>query len=260
MQVVEFGTTFDIQLDPNQGFSGATFSLAKDLRYGGTDITVSGTVPAWPVLSGGGNTVDYTIGGKAATVDAGLGVSDASSATLAGATVTISTGFLAGDTLNFTKQNGITGSYIGTTGVLTLTGSASLAAYQAALDSITYDSTASDPTNSGADLSRTIAWTVTDGKPAVQYHRQYGYARKEPSHACHHERFPREQPDRAHGLRHDRRSRRWPDHLDLRRRNPARNRNRQRLRRLDGQRRRLCARRAHIDREGHELCGRRRLQ
>ena len=30
---------------------------------------------------------------------------------LTGATVTISTGFIAGDTLNFTNQNGITGSY-----------------------------------------------------------------------------------------------------------------------------------------------------
>jgi hypothetical protein len=62
-------------------------------------------------------------------VDAWLSV--AGPATLAGAMVAISAGFLAGDTLNFTNQNGITGSYNASIGVLTLTGSASLANYQA---------------------------------------------------------------------------------------------------------------------------------
>ncbi len=58
--------------------------------------------------------------------------------TLSGAAVSIGTGFLAGDTLNFTNQNGITGSYNAATGVLMLSGTASLANYQAALDSITF--------------------------------------------------------------------------------------------------------------------------
>ena len=44
-------------------------------------------------------------------LDCGLTVSDADNTTLAGATVSISSGFFAGDTLNFTNQNGITGSY-----------------------------------------------------------------------------------------------------------------------------------------------------
>ena len=78
--------------------------------------------------------MNYTPQGAAVAVDAGLVVSDAESATLAGATVAISAGFLAGDTLNFTNQNGIAGSYNASTGVLTLTGSASLANYQAALE------------------------------------------------------------------------------------------------------------------------------
>ena len=37
---------------------------------------------------------------------------------LASATVSISSGFFTGDTLNFTNQNGITGSYNSGTGVL----------------------------------------------------------------------------------------------------------------------------------------------
>jgi hypothetical protein len=41
--------------------------------------------------------VDYAPGGAGVAIDAGLGVSDLSNATLAGATVAISAGFLAGD-------------------------------------------------------------------------------------------------------------------------------------------------------------------
>jgi hypothetical protein len=119
------------------------------------------TVPL--VLSGGGNSVNNTQEGAAVAIDAGLGVSDASGSTLVGATVAIGAGFLAGDTLNFTNQNGIAGSYNATTGVLTLTGSAILATYQAALESITFSSTIGNPSYSDTDLSRTVSWTVTDG-------------------------------------------------------------------------------------------------
>ena len=59
-------------------------------------------------------------------------------------------GFFAGDTLNFTNQNGITGSYDGGTGVLTLTGTDTLAHYQAALRSITFSSARDNPTNLAA--------------------------------------------------------------------------------------------------------------
>ena len=42
------------------------------------------------------------------------------------------------DVLGFTNQNGITGTYSNSTGVLTLAGSASVADYQNALASVTY--------------------------------------------------------------------------------------------------------------------------
>ena len=54
-------------------------------------------------------------------LDSSLTLSDADNTTLAGATVSITSGFFAGDTLNFTNQNGISGSYDSGTGVLTLT-------------------------------------------------------------------------------------------------------------------------------------------
>ena len=50
------------------------------------------------------------------------------------ATVAIGAGLLAGDTLAFTPQSGITGAYNASTGVLTLSGNANLAAYRAALE------------------------------------------------------------------------------------------------------------------------------
>jgi hypothetical protein len=140
---------------------------AGGTNNGGTVFELTGTgfqvAPMPPVLSGGGNSVNYTPQGAPVAVDAGLGVSDAGSATLAGATVAIGAGFVAGDTLNFNNQNGIAGSYNATTGVLTLTGTASLAAYQAALDSITFASTSGNPSDWDTDLSRTVSWTVTDG-------------------------------------------------------------------------------------------------
>ena len=62
-----------------------------------TDTGFQLTPPVPPVLSGGGNNVTYTSAGAPVAIDSGLGVSDTSSAVLAGATVSIGVGFLAGD-------------------------------------------------------------------------------------------------------------------------------------------------------------------
>ena len=97
-------------------------------------------------------------GGPPVTLDAGLSVSDAISTSLIGATVSIGAGFLAGDALSVgAPQTGVASSYNAATGALTLSGTASLSAYQAELDSVTFAS----PT--AASPSRTIAWSVNDG-------------------------------------------------------------------------------------------------
>ncbi len=59
----------------------------------------------------------------------------------------------------------ITGSYNAATGLLTLTGSDTLANYQAALQSVTYQDTSANPST----LTRTITFTVNDGalRPAT---------------------------------------------------------------------------------------------
>jgi hypothetical protein len=95
--------------------SNNAITSAASMGQVGLEWQVAGSpVPAF--LSGGGNGVNYTPQGAAVAIDAGLGVSDAESTTLAGATVAISVGFLAGDTLNFANQNGIAGSYNASTG------------------------------------------------------------------------------------------------------------------------------------------------
>ncbi len=104
-----------------------------------------------------GNTVYL---GNAVTVDAGITVSDADDATLASAKVSITSGFVNGeDVLNFVYQNGITGVYNHATGILTLTGSATLPDYQAALRSITYSNNILTPTTG----NRTITFELNDG-------------------------------------------------------------------------------------------------
>ena len=62
--------------------------------------------------------------------------------------------------LAFTNTAAITGVYNAVTGVLTLTGSDTLANYEAALESITYTNTNTDNPNTG---NRTVTWVVNDG-------------------------------------------------------------------------------------------------
>ena len=92
-------------------------------------------------------------------VDGTLTVTDPDSLDLVGATVAITAGLAAGDVLDFVNQNGITGAYDATTGVLTLIGVSSLANYQAALRSVTF----ANPSDNPSDAARTISFQVDDG-------------------------------------------------------------------------------------------------
>ena len=94
-------------------------------------------------------------------VTASLQLNDIDDADLEGATVSITAGFDgANDTLIFTNQNGITGSYNAAAGVLTLSGTASVANYQAALRSVVYE----NAFNTESTATRTISFTATDGQ------------------------------------------------------------------------------------------------
>lgn len=113
-----------------------------------------------PTLIGTGGTVGYTENATAVAVDPGIAASDPDSATLTGATVAITAGFGGTqDVLAFADTASITGSYDAATGVLTLTGAASPAAYAAALGSVTYRNASDDP----ATAARTVTFRVSDG-------------------------------------------------------------------------------------------------
>ncbi|MBF0147079.1 MAG: cadherin domain-containing protein [Magnetococcales bacterium] len=110
-----------------------------------------------------GSTLNYTENDAATIIESAFTVTDLDNTTLTGGTVTISSGYQSDtndyDTLAFTDSNGITGSWNATTGVLTLSGTATKAIYAAALKTITFVHTGDNPTST----SRTITTIVNDG-------------------------------------------------------------------------------------------------
>ncbi len=113
-----------------------------------------------PVLSDiEGSAATFTSGDAPLAITSTLDISD-DDANLSSATVSITSNFNASeDLLDFTDQLGITGSYNSTNGVLTLSGSSSVANYITALRSVTYENTSAFP----AEITRSITFTVDDG-------------------------------------------------------------------------------------------------
>lgn len=135
-----------------------------------TTVTVTGVPDAPVVTTSAGNAPTFVENGSPVVVDDGVTVSDPDSSELSGAVVAISSGFSAaqGDTLGFVAQGAISGDYNATTGVLTLTGDASLAHYEAALRSITYANASDDPTTSRTVSFRVSDESGTDSSPATR--------------------------------------------------------------------------------------------
>ena len=110
----------------------------------------------------------YTENDAATVVSANITVSDVDSLTdpvLDSATVTISSGMRDGDLLAYPSSvNGITAAaFNATTGMLALSGSVSLADWQAALRSVMYSSTSEDPTGTQRDSERVVSFVISDG-------------------------------------------------------------------------------------------------
>ena len=115
-----------------------------------------------PVLaSAETSALSFTEGDAATAITSALTVSDADDTNIESATVQITSNLdNSEDVLAFTDQNGITGSFTSSTGLLSLSGSATLADYQTALRSVTYQNTnTSNPSTS----QRTVTFTVNDG-------------------------------------------------------------------------------------------------
>ena len=141
--------------DANSDGDGAQNSSAVTSTI---NLTASNDTP----VATAGATLAYSENGSAAAIDNTIALSDSDDTQITAATVTLSSGFTNGDTLGFTTQNGISGSYNSSTGVLTLSGSATVAQYQSALRTVTYSSSSEDPTTNGSSSSRTVSWQVTD--------------------------------------------------------------------------------------------------
>ncbi|MFT3707365.1 MAG: DUF2341 domain-containing protein [Archangium sp.] len=102
-----------------------------------------------PGVDASNGTTTYDATGADVVIDPAVNV--VGSQNLTGATVTIGTGFVAAqDRLVYSTINGITGSYNTTTGILTLSGSATSAAYQDALRTVKYSNIGGASPNTAA--------------------------------------------------------------------------------------------------------------
>ncbi|WP_460046784.1 retention module-containing protein [Pseudomonas sp. S2_H01] len=117
-----------------------------------------------PAATGSGYSVGYTENGDAISISsANVGIVDPDNGTLKGATITL-TNAQAGDMLAAADQFGIHAVVNDTRTTdgkitVTLTGEATLAQYQAMIESVTYKNTSDDPST----IDRTITVQVNDG-------------------------------------------------------------------------------------------------
>jgi hypothetical protein len=121
-----------------------------------------------PVLDGLESSVlSYTENQAATHVSPMVTVSDADyiiDVNLESATAVISSGLRDGDILDAnTTDTGISATYDGSSGALSLSGSVPVATWQMVLRSITYSSTSDDPTGTQQASSRVVSFAINDG-------------------------------------------------------------------------------------------------
>src|SRR5262249_25600485 len=129
-------------------------------------VSITATNDA-PTLTNLTSPDSFTVG-TTITLSPTVTVSDPDNLKLASATVQITGGTFggAGDVLAAnTARTSINASYDAGNERLVLTGSDTLADYQAVLDSVTFSSGV-NPNNSGANSTRTVSWVVNDGAAA----------------------------------------------------------------------------------------------
>ena len=155
----------------NSGPTGApltdTFSFGVSDGVTATAESLAVTVLRPPALATAAADAIYHARQPAVAVGAGTTLTDPDTATIGSATVSITTGLATGDVLALGSNAGglLTGSY--GNGVLTIAGSATVAQYQAALQSVTYASTAADPSAGGTDATRVVSFSATDALGVV---------------------------------------------------------------------------------------------
>ena len=158
----------DVSYTPNANYCNNPPGTVLDtftytLTPGGSTATVSVTVTCAadpPNVTTSGGQLAYTENDPATPIDAGLTVTDPDAgAMITGATVAITANFAGAQdvlALGGIHAGIVAGAQIANT--LTLTGTATPAAYQAALRDVTYVNTSEGPST----LARTVTFTVTD--------------------------------------------------------------------------------------------------
>ncbi|WP_218044970.1 DUF5801 repeats-in-toxin domain-containing protein [Kiloniella majae] len=173
--------------DPNLGGTGSTGNFDSYLEFtaptngeffvrvrahlewpdGRTKVNgYNGTYKLWLSIDDSGIFInDFTEDGTAIRVFDDLVISDVDDSTLSSATVIVSD-FVAGDVLGFAAgyslPAGMSVVYDPATGVLVLSGEASLAEYEAVLEKVRYSSTSDNPDSLGTTPTRTITVKVND--------------------------------------------------------------------------------------------------
>ena len=158
--------------DPfNEFYSGSTLQSLTTVDKEMLDALGFNTLPLG--LAVVANTTDALQGGAALALLSGPpGINDPGSSTLASATIKIANAGgnpVTGDELYIDGQQSgtfdgglISVSWNATTDTLTLTGAASVSAYDTLLSEITFQDTGTDA-SSGSHPVRTVSWTINDG-------------------------------------------------------------------------------------------------
>ncbi|MGO8912843.1 MAG: NF038122 family metalloprotease, partial [Bradyrhizobium sp.] len=133
--------------------------------------TTQTTQPSGSIVVSANATAALQGGAPVTLLTSAPAITDSGSTTLSSATVKIANGSgaaAAGDMLsingvqNGSVGNGVTASWNAATSTLTLTGSASIAVYDALLSAVTYQDTGTD-SSTGSHPVRAVTWTVNDG-------------------------------------------------------------------------------------------------
>lgn len=143
-------------------------SAPREVTFKANDGTVeggaTGTINVAPVNDapsiGASHVLGYTENQASTAIDPALTLIDLDNPDITGAVVQITGNYVNGqDILAFAGLGAITGIFDAPSGTMTLSGTDTVANYQAALRAITYVNTSDDPST----LSRTLTITATDG-------------------------------------------------------------------------------------------------
>ncbi|MCK5405735.1 MAG: hypothetical protein KAI75_10880, partial [Desulfobulbaceae bacterium] len=152
----------NIQDNPSTLSRAVTFTVndgVTDSNSATASVNITAVNDA-PSLTATGS-VSYTEGDAAKSLAPDIIVADADSSLLSSANIQIIDNYHEGeDVLLFADQNGISGSWDASAGLLTLTGSATPANYEAALRSVLYDNYGGENPTA---VTRTISIEVHDG-------------------------------------------------------------------------------------------------